>query len=93
MKFKFKIAGSCFRKGGETAIWRSERGTQLFLEREPENQFDPHAVKVLIDSKHVGYVPRTQSRMVSDAIGGGATATCRLTDPRELEAELCISRA
>jgi hypothetical protein len=32
-------------------------GTPVVLVREPDNKFDPNAVMVWIDGKHVGYIP------------------------------------
>lgn len=32
-------------------------GTPVVLVREPANKFDPNAVMVWIDGKHVGYIP------------------------------------
>jgi hypothetical protein len=35
-----------------------ERELTASLQREPENRYDPNAVKVIIDGRHVGYLPR-----------------------------------
>lgn len=36
-------------------------GTPVVLVRQPENRYDENAVMVLIDDKHVGYIPRAQN--------------------------------
>lgn len=54
------VAGLKFRKGA-TARWEQvKEGDRLILEPEPDNKFDPNAVKVLIpiDGFHLGYVPK-----------------------------------
>lgn len=38
-----------------------EDGTDLWLEREPDNPHDPNAVKVLYDGLHVAYVKGTEA--------------------------------
>ena len=38
------------------------------LEREPDNKFDKYAVKVLFNKKHIGYIPKKISKLLSGAI-------------------------
>lgn len=37
----------------------------VLLQREPDNQMDPNAVKVLVNREHVGYLPREVAEHVS----------------------------
>lgn len=68
---KAYVAGVKFRAGsGEHMAIREDDGKWL-LQPEPTNQHDPHAVKVLHDGFHVGYVPRELSREVAALIADG----------------------
>lgn len=43
-------------------------GTEVWLVREPSNGFDPNAVQVWIDGKHVGYLPKAQNAALAQFI-------------------------
>jgi hypothetical protein len=48
-------------------------GTPVVLVREPDNKFDPNAVMVWIDGKHVGYIPSKDAAALApfiDQTGG-----------------------
>ncbi len=45
-----------------------KKGQAVTLEREPDNQFDQDAIKILVDGSPVGYVPATQAPYLSDII-------------------------
>lgn len=51
-------------------------GTALDLEPEPTNQYDPNAVKVIYDNKHLGYIPRDLAGEVARLIAGGHCRGC-----------------
>ncbi|HEM4664887.1 HIRAN domain-containing protein [Streptococcus suis] len=53
----------CLTYGGET--------TDVKLVREPDNKYDPNAVKVLVCGYFVGYIPKTASEEVSRLIDRG----------------------
>ena len=38
---------------------------------EPTNPHDPNAIKVLINNLHIGYVPRNDTKLVSQIMGSG----------------------
>jgi replicative superfamily II helicase len=45
------------------------RGEPLILIHEPENQYDPNAIKILsLDNKMLGYVPKRQTEIINDFI-------------------------
>lgn len=52
----FPIVGSKFTDGSPASI-SLEAGVILRLELEPDNVYDPYAVKVYAGDKHIGYVP------------------------------------
>lgn len=42
-------------------------GEKLFLVPEPENKFDPNAIKVVSDSSvHIGYIPKMETQYFRD---------------------------
>jgi hypothetical protein len=40
-------------------------GYPVTLEREPDNQYDANAIKVLADDQHIGYVPKTSNTVLA----------------------------
>lgn len=67
MKLTLAIVGTKFRGPEIIALVNSlSTGTPLFLEPEPENTFDPGAVKVLTeDGTHIGYVKADQTKQLA----------------------------
>lgn len=63
MKTIYPIIGMRHRGPEAEDLVRSLRaGEPITLERWPENQHDPHAVKVVARGVHVGYVPSAMAR-------------------------------
>ena len=57
---KYSIVGIEHRKA-EAFVKAQPAGCDAVLRREPNNPFDPSAVGVWIDGKHVGYIPKNQN--------------------------------
>ena len=69
-----RIVGMHFRSA-EMVEYASalQGGEELSLEREPENQFDQNAIKVLTDGgAHLGYIERGQAAWISGHMEEGA---------------------
>ena len=55
----------------------NDSNIQIFLEREPTNQYDPNAIKTIISVKgseksyHVGYIPRDLAEYVCEVLKVG----------------------
>lgn len=75
--YNFDVVGEAFQRDHLVALLKKnkvievgELQTQAMLELEPTNDFDPNAVKVMVDGLQVGYVPKTFSgdvtRMMND---------------------------
>jgi hypothetical protein len=59
----FFVAGFTYWEGC-IALDELKIGTQLRLEREPDNRFDPQAVAIYYGDYKLGYVPREENRVV-----------------------------
>ena len=71
-----KVAGVTF-EGRQEIIRKLEKGSPLFLEREPENPYDCNAVKLLtIAGEHVGYVGRELAEDLAQAMDNGINYQC-----------------
>lgn len=78
--YNFDVVGESFRRDHLVQLIKKYDAaaigvlyTDATLKLEPENPFDPTAVMVVVDSLHVGYVPKLISAQVSDhikAMGG-----------------------
>lgn len=57
---KFILAGGYYRSDPVKRFLASLRvPTQCFFERDPTNQADPNAVKVICGEHHIGFIPKT----------------------------------
>ena len=75
--YNFDVVGESFQRDHLVALLKKNKvievgefATSAMLELEPTNDFDPNAVKVMVDGLQVGYVPKTFSgdvtRMMND---------------------------
>ena len=77
---EFDIAGTSFRKG----LMKYTGEFKGRLEEEPNNQYDPKAIKILAeDGHHVGYVPKTMTDSVREFMPLPCTCCCYLHRRRE----------
>ena len=67
-EYTFDVVGESFQRDHLVALLKKNKvidvgqfQTQAMLELEPTNDFDPNAVKVMVDGLQVGYVPKTFS--------------------------------
>ncbi len=58
-----------------TDLARLTVGDTLSLQAEPENPYDPSAVRVIHDGKHIGYLPRENNHHASRLLQQGARLT------------------
>ena len=68
-----KVVGTTFREKEQKLPWDEFRaGDLLILEREPTNEFDKNAVKVIWSRGiHIGYIPKQTAISVSELIKDG----------------------
>ena len=71
---QFTLAGANFRPAeAKQAIKEAEIGDTVELEADPENPYDPNAVKVILEGEFVGFVPKTDNAPLAAALADGAT--------------------
>lgn len=73
--FTFMVAGTTFRPKKEVltvanALFEG-KDLDVYLEAEPDNQYDPNAVKVIIDNYFIGYVPRQHATYIAMLLRNG----------------------
>lgn len=81
---QIQLAGLSFRpREAKDLVSILETGHELALEREPDNRFDPFAVRIIDPNTeiHIGYVPRTASQEVSSALASSANYSAILIAP------------
>lgn len=65
-------------------VWPAlAQGDWLILAREPQNPYDPRAVRVEWRGFMLGYVPRTENRAVARLLDNGALLGARVKTLRE----------
>lgn len=67
MPKNYSIVGIEHRKA-EDLVKKLQPGMPAVLVREPNNPFDPLAVAVWVDGKHVGYIPKKQNQALAQFI-------------------------
>ena len=81
-EYTFDVVGESFQRDHLVQIIKNTKSvdigeiyTTATLKLEPNNAFDSSAVMVIINDLHVGYIPKSQSGMMTDYIQskGGKT--------------------
>lgn len=74
-EYTFDVVGESFRRDhlvqlikNNSSVESGEFFATATLKLEPENPFDSTAVMVVIQELHVGYIPKSQSEMMTDHI-------------------------
>ena len=74
--YNYDVVGESFQRDHLMALVRSHNAFNLgeiygtaTLEPEPTNEFDPTAVKVVVEGVQVGYIPKFASAAVTQMIG------------------------
>jgi hypothetical protein len=76
----FALAGLSFRPASaKAAVAELEVGAEVFLERDPENQYDYNAVKVLVGEEFVGFVPKVDNQELASHLDADKPYTASVT--------------
>jgi hypothetical protein len=79
MRTSSPIVGQHFRPPAKAILAVLKNGTPLLISREPDNAYDPNAVKVLVESLHI---PSSQlDELDTQASGFGFSAKQILAEP------------
>ena len=69
-----------FRHGDAAVVWEDLHvGDELVLIREPDNEFDPNAIRVEWRARKLGYVPRRENAALAWALDRGETLRARIS--------------
>jgi hypothetical protein len=76
----FNLVGAKFRSSAAQAqVLALKQGDQLILEREPNNEFDSNAIKVLsFLGYHIGYVPKHVAPTLAQFMDEGCVLICKV---------------
>ena len=80
INIRTRVAGTSRR---QKWVWHLEKDTPVYLEREPENPYDPNAIAVYAEipyhgDKQIGYVPREIAADIAPYIDEGYIPTARI---------------
>lgn len=76
---QFYIAGFQYHEGA-LALGKLKPGKKLKLVAEPDNPYDPNAIRIERKGVHLGYVPRTHNALLAQMLHFGHTdvVECRV---------------
>ena len=79
-----------FLKSGRLAKTCDLEGGGITLELEPDNPFDPHAVKVMLNGTHAAYVCRNDTPEAKAVLACGRPYTATVMQAYDASAKLVI---
>lgn len=76
------IVGTSFRPHEAKVVFQhiTLGETAFTLEREPENAYDPMAIKVIYQDEHVGYLARQNNAAIAVALDDGVVPEVKVID-------------
>lgn len=70
-----KVVGVTFKNDDGTSrrdiILNMNKTADVWLEREPDNQYDPNAIKVMTHDGQIGYIGKDYAAILAEKIDGG----------------------
>lgn len=82
-KVELNIAGITFRREAFDRVTEEHNPLKDFevaLEREPDNQYDANAIKVLVDGIHLGYIPATSALGLAPVMDNGVNIGAEMVE-------------
>ena len=80
--YTFDVVGESFQRDHLVQLIKNHKSTddgELYttatLQLEPDNAFDPTAVKVIVEGMQVGYIPKSMSAEMTDYIKNKGSST------------------
>ena len=75
VEYTFEVVGESFQRDHLVQLIKKHKAIEIgeihttdILELEPTNDFDPNAVKVLVEGLQVGYIPKSLSETATEYI-------------------------
>lgn len=68
---QYPVVGHRFRGKSQADIAALSQDATVALEREPTNEYDPNAIKVLINGEHWGYIPKSMNEFMAQLMDLG----------------------
>lgn len=65
------VAGTSYLNLHEIEKQIEMKISELTLQREPDNEFDPFAVKVLFNNQKLGYIPKSKNQTIARLMDAG----------------------
>lgn len=66
MKITTTLVGATFRsREARHTLREATIGERLSLEPDPENEYDPHAVRIMREGQHIGFVAKQDNGPIS----------------------------
>jgi len=70
--YNIKIAGVSFRQEELGKLYgRDWNAITISLVEEPDNKYDPNAIKIIADDMHIGYIPGMVAPHVKELLNNG----------------------
>lgn len=70
------LAGASFRPAASKEVLRTaEPGDEVILEPDADNEYDPRAVRVMLEGEHIGFIPRDSNGPIFEALVEGNALT------------------
>lgn len=91
-----QLAGANFRpKEAKAIIYTLEEGDTLRLERDPSNEYDSSAVRVIepVNEEFIGFIPKSDNEELAARMDAGEEFTCVVLMPSGLKPMLRIDEA
>ncbi len=82
------IVGMKFHAGSHDKLLETEDGSPVTLVRDPQNEYDPNAIRCEIDGQICGFVPASQAKRLAEDIDAGKAVTASLRDYSKLIIEV-----
>lgn len=77
MIIQTSLAGAQFRPSDAKELIKTiVHGDELTLERDPENEYDANAIRVLFDDIFIGFVPRADAANLAPLMDSGTEPVC-----------------
>ena len=82
------IVGMKFHPGASDKLRETPAGTVVTLEREPDNRFDPNAIRCVVGGLICGYIPKAQAVRLAEDMDAGKPVTATLVEATKLHIEV-----